>query len=60
VANWYCKVLRPGRDIQARLMRLERVADFDAMVEALRDRGPDARFGEAPAIPVPRGPVERW
>ena len=29
VANWYCRVLKPGRDIQQRLIMLERVADFD-------------------------------
>ena len=27
VANWYCRVFKPGREIQQRLMMLERVAD---------------------------------
>src|SRR5262245_14143031 len=40
VANWYCRVLRPGRDLQQRLMRIERVIDFDVIVEHLREKGP--------------------
>src|SRR5262245_37919892 len=36
VANWYCRVLRPGRDIQQRLMRLESIAEFDGMIDSLR------------------------
>src|SRR2546423_1365835 len=62
VANWYCKVLRPGREVQQRLMRIERVAEFDAIVAGLREAGPTRgwcdRAGE-PAIAVPGGPVER-
>jgi len=61
VANWYCKVLRPGRDVQQRLMHLERVADFDDIVAWLRERGepPQWNHGEA-HIPVPAGAIERW
>jgi nifR3 family TIM-barrel protein len=64
VANWYCRVLRPGHTVQQRLMRLESVADFDAIVDELRDRSP-TRNGEewhfqAPSVAVPSGPVERW
>jgi tRNA-dihydrouridine synthase B len=64
VANWYCKVLRPGRDVQQRLVRLECVPEFEGIVERLRERdiahpgtGWDA---EEVVIPVPKGPVERW
>jgi nifR3 family TIM-barrel protein len=64
VANWYCKVLRPGRLIQQRLMRLERVADFDEILEQMREHG---RTGDGPAVlesepgvAVPQGPIERW
>ena len=73
VANWYCRVLRPGRDIQQRLMAIESVAAFDRIVEEIREilaaRGgqdwPDgagAWPGEhvTTRVPVPRGPVERW
>lgn len=64
VANWYCRVLRPGRDVQQRLIRLERVADFDEIVARLRELGggghevatADGEF----KIAVPSGPVERW
>ena len=62
VANWYCRVLRPGREIQQRLMLLEYAADFDAMVAQLRAQGPPPRWqAEAlPEITVPKGPNERW
>ncbi len=62
VANWYCKVLKPGREIQQRLMLLERVADFEEIADTLRGRGapPAWNGGEAVPIPVPQGPVERW
>jgi nifR3 family TIM-barrel protein len=64
VANWYCRVLRPGRDIQQRLMMIASVADFEDIVATIR-----ARLGEegdtVPAEPlftvaVPRGPIDRW
>ena len=64
VANWYCRVLRPGRDVQQRLIRLERVAEFDGIVAGLRDREPPRGWeseanGEA-LIRVPSGPIEHW
>ena len=62
VANWYCRVLRPGREVQQRLMRLERSADFDAIVAQLRHQGapPYWQAGALPEIAVPQGPNERW
>jgi nifR3 family TIM-barrel protein len=64
VANWYCRVLRPGRDVQQRLVRIESTAEFDEIVEEVRERGrqigaPDWLDGE-PIIAVPHGPNERW
>jgi tRNA-dihydrouridine synthase B len=64
VANWYCKVLRPGREVQQRLMRLELVADFDAIVARLEHLGPPPRWSpeisaESP-IAVPSGPISHW
>jgi tRNA-dihydrouridine synthase B len=64
VANWYCKVLRPGREIQQQLIRLAQVADFEAIVAQLRERQPageDSAWtnGES-CIAVPRGPIEHW
>jgi nifR3 family TIM-barrel protein len=64
VANWYCKVLKPGRDVQQRLIRIERVVDFDAIVSRLRELGPPPHWQRegvgAAAIAVPGGPIERW
>ena len=64
VANWYCRVLRPGRDIQQQLVMIDSVARFEEIVERIRAKGSPAnwsadQFDEAP-VPVPKGPVERW
>ena len=61
-ANWYCRVLKPGRDMQQRFMLLDSVATFDGMVASLRDRGapPEWRRDCQLAIAVPQGPNERW
>ena len=64
VANWYCRVLRPGRDIQQRLVMIESVQAFERIVEEIRDllaRRTGQDWPEADlAIRVPSGPVERW
>jgi nifR3 family TIM-barrel protein len=62
VANWYCKTLRPGRDIQQRLVRLASNADFDAIVAHLREQAPQGYWPEpsTSSIPVPSGPIEHW
>jgi nifR3 family TIM-barrel protein len=64
VANWYCRVLRPGRDVQQRLVRIETAAEFDGIVAGLRDAGPPCGWQEWLAsespIRVPSGPVEYW
>jgi len=64
VANWYCRVLRPGREIQQQMMRIESVVMFDALAEQIREIV-SARVGqdwqEADlAIRVPSGPMEHW
>ncbi len=64
VANWYCRVLRPGRDIQQQLIRLENAGQFQALVEQVRDildrrTGTDYPDAEL-SIPVPGGPIEHW
>jgi nifR3 family TIM-barrel protein len=61
VANWYCKVLKPGREVQQLLVRLESVRDFDETVRRLEEQGPPASYnpGEA-SIAVPSGPVAHW
>jgi tRNA-dihydrouridine synthase B len=64
VANWYCRVLRPGRDHQQRLVRLESVAEFDRIVEQIRTAGPppgwEAWLASDSPIRVPSGPIEHW
>jgi tRNA-dihydrouridine synthase B len=64
VANWYCRVLHPGRDIQQQLMRIESVAVFDALVEQIRERLRDRSESDWPEtecpVRVPKGPIEHW
>jgi nifR3 family TIM-barrel protein len=64
VANWYCKVLRPGREVQQRLVRIDSVAEFDDIVARVREQGPPRGWEEwltrESPIRVPSGPVEHW
>jgi nifR3 family TIM-barrel protein len=64
VANWYCRVLKPGRDIQQQLMRIESVIVFEEIVariaEVLVRRGENDWPDADTAIRVPSGPIERW
>jgi nifR3 family TIM-barrel protein len=64
VANWYCRVLRPGREIQQRLMLIDSVATFDGIVEEIRDvlagRTTQDWLDADLAIRVPSGPMEHW
>jgi nifR3 family TIM-barrel protein len=64
VANWYCKTLRTGKEIQKRLMLLESAADFAVVVAELRERGapPDwvERDAADPQLAVPSGPIDKW
>jgi nifR3 family TIM-barrel protein len=64
VANWYCRVLRPGRQIQQQLITIGSAADFDAIVAELRQRGEPADWWRwatgVEAIAVPKGPVSHW
>ena len=62
VANWYCKVLKPGREVQQTLVMLDSLATFDGIVARLREQGPPPGWqaGAAPSIPVPKGPIDKW
>jgi nifR3 family TIM-barrel protein len=64
VANWYCKVLRPGRAIQQQLVMIDSLAHFESLVEQVRaviaTRGDDDWPEAEISIPVPGGPIERW
>ncbi len=63
VANWYCRTLKPGRDIQQRLIRIESIAEFEEIVERIREKGCPANWSAdlgGEAIAVPKGPIEHW
>jgi tRNA-dihydrouridine synthase B len=62
VANWHCRVLRPGREIQQRLVMIASAADFDGIVDRLRQAGPPPRWHDQtlPELAVPRGPISHW
>jgi tRNA-dihydrouridine synthase len=62
VANWYCKVLKPGKVVQQRLVMLDTWATFQEVVGRLREQGPPPGWqpGAVPHIAVPQGPNERW
>jgi nifR3 family TIM-barrel protein len=62
VANWYCRVLKPGRDVQQSLVMLDTWESLQVILDRLRSQGPPPgwRAGAAPAIPVPKGPIDKW
>jgi tRNA-dihydrouridine synthase B len=64
VANWYCRVLKPGHHVQQALIRIDSPAVFDGIVAELRERpiAADERpwTGSEVKIHVPSGPNERW
>ena len=63
VANWYCRVLHPGRDVQQQLIRLDSVADFERLADEIRERGrsrADHVYDGEATISVPKGPIEHW
>lgn len=63
VANWYCKVLRPGREVQQSLVRLDSIRQFEDLLSRIRDRQAAAGAEDQSLpfhIPVPSGPIERW
>jgi nifR3 family TIM-barrel protein len=64
VANWYCKVLKPGRAIQQRLMLIKSMAEFEEIVGQLRatqaGKSDHILTGEELPFAVPAGPMERW
>ncbi|MFO0876982.1 MAG: tRNA dihydrouridine synthase DusB [Gemmataceae bacterium] len=64
VANWYARVLRPGRAIQQQLVMIESIAHFQLLVEQISEiiaaRGED-EFPEVDiGLRVPSGPIEHW
>lgn len=61
-AAWYCKALKPGKEIQQRLVMLENMEEFDGLVNQIRDQGPPPHWhaGRMPEIAVPKGPISHW
>jgi tRNA-dihydrouridine synthase B len=64
VATWYCKVLRPGKDIQQQLVLIDSIAHFEEIVAEVRrrleQRGEPENHAVDFAIPVPKGPISHW
>jgi nifR3 family TIM-barrel protein len=64
VANWYCRVLRPGRAIQQQLVMIASLAHFESLVEQVREvisgRDEHAWPEIDLSIRVPTGPIEHW
>jgi nifR3 family TIM-barrel protein len=64
VANWYCKVLKPGKAIQQQLVLIDSLAHFSSLVEQIRaviaTRGADEWPEVEVSIPVPGGPIAHW
>lgn len=62
VANWYCRVLKPGKEVQQRLVMLDTLATLETILSRLREQGPPPHWqaGAAPAIPTPKGPIAVW
>ncbi len=64
VANWYCRVLHPGREIQQQMVMLESVAQFERLAGQIRAILETRTDSEGPLpnlnIPVPSGPIEHW
>jgi nifR3 family TIM-barrel protein len=62
VANWYCKVLKPGREVQQQLVKIESAEYFEETVARLRRQGAPASWQPhfQPLISVPDGPIAHW
>jgi nifR3 family TIM-barrel protein len=62
VGNWYAKVLKPGREIQQKLVMLDSWESLQKIADTLRSKGPPPgwRAGDAPSIAVPSGPIDKW
>lgn len=60
-AGWYGARLGIPEDLEDRLRRIERIAEFDAVITEIRERHGQRTSTIATAeLKVPNGPVERW
>jgi tRNA-dihydrouridine synthase len=64
VSTWYSRALRTGRLIQQTLVQLSDWVTFQAIANALLEKGPPPCWVEQEAlgtsIPVPSGPIAHW
>jgi nifR3 family TIM-barrel protein len=64
VANWYCRVLKPGHALQQQMMLIDSAAHFEDLagqIHALLAARPHAALPPTDlSIRVPRGPIEHW
>jgi tRNA-dihydrouridine synthase B len=64
VAAWYAKALRTGKELKHKLTLINNLAEFDAIVNQLREQGTPPGWGEweaqAALISVPAGPIAHW
>jgi tRNA-dihydrouridine synthase len=65
VANWYCRVLKPGHALQQQLVMIASLSHFEDLVrqveEVIAGRAEQGDWPDAElSIRVPKGPVEHW
>ena len=62
VANWHCRVIKPGHEVQQALVMLDTWATMESIIDQLREQGPPLNWhaGMAPTIAVPKGPIDKW
>lgn len=64
VATWYTKALRLPKKVQAELVMLSDLRQFEAIVAPFAEAGPPPGWGEwdaqQAAVPVPAGPIAHW
>ncbi len=64
VANWYCRVLKPGHQIQQQLMMLESPIHFEELANQVEEQvssRPEPNWPELECpVQVPSGPISHW
>ena len=64
VANWYCRVLKPGHQIQQQLVQLESPDHFEGLanqIEELVKIRPEPNWPDLECpVKVPSGPISHW
>jgi tRNA-dihydrouridine synthase B len=64
VATWYARALRLPKAVQQRLVLLNELREFEAVITPFEEQGPPPGWGEwdvqASHVAVPAGPVSHW